>query len=77
MIVYKQVCNPSIQFMIYESLLKHVTAKRAADKRGLKTVSSGKVFYIFCLIGVAGVNQTDSIVCGKPILLRVSSTLFY
>ncbi|CAM6007262.1 unnamed protein product [Sphagnum balticum] len=38
------VCNPSIQFMIYESLLKHVTAKRAADKRGLKTVSSGEVF---------------------------------
>lgn len=44
LIVYKQVCNPSIQFMIYESLLKHVTAKRAADKRGLKTVSSGEVF---------------------------------
>jgi hypothetical protein len=32
---------------------------------------------VFCLIGVTGVNQTDSIVCGKPMLLHVSSTLFY
>ncbi|XP_062163626.1 peroxisomal nicotinamide adenine dinucleotide carrier-like isoform X2 [Alnus glutinosa] len=38
------VCNPSIQFMIYESLLKHLRAKRAANKQGSKTVTALEVF---------------------------------
>ncbi|XP_042491814.1 peroxisomal nicotinamide adenine dinucleotide carrier-like [Macadamia integrifolia] len=38
------VCNPSIQFMIYESLLKHLKAKRAATKQGSKGVSALEVF---------------------------------
>ncbi|XP_043702685.1 peroxisomal nicotinamide adenine dinucleotide carrier-like [Telopea speciosissima] len=38
------VCNPSIQFMIYESLLKHLKAKRAATKQSSKGVSALEVF---------------------------------
>ncbi|XWS65660.1 hypothetical protein CRYUN_Cryun05aG0132800 [Craigia yunnanensis] len=38
------VCNPSIQFMIYESSLKHLKEKRAANnKHGLKNVSALEV----------------------------------
>ncbi|KAK4782184.1 hypothetical protein SAY86_016286 [Trapa natans] len=35
-----QVCNPSIQFMIYETSLKHLKAKRAAKKDGSKDVTA-------------------------------------
>ncbi|KAG6648164.1 hypothetical protein I3843_07G126400 [Carya illinoinensis] len=38
------VCNPSIQFMIYESLLKHLRRKRAANKQGSKNITSLEVF---------------------------------
>ncbi|XP_047160532.1 peroxisomal nicotinamide adenine dinucleotide carrier-like isoform X2 [Vigna umbellata] len=34
------VCNPSIQFMIYESSLKHLRAKRAAKKQGNTSISA-------------------------------------
>ncbi|XP_048432795.1 peroxisomal nicotinamide adenine dinucleotide carrier isoform X2 [Pyrus x bretschneideri] len=34
------VCNPSIQFMIYESSLKHMKTKRAARKQGSKNVTA-------------------------------------
>ena len=40
-----QVCNPSIQFMIYETSLKHLRAKRAENKQGLKTVTALEVKY--------------------------------
>ncbi|KAF8406785.1 hypothetical protein HHK36_008877 [Tetracentron sinense] len=34
------VCNPSIQFMIYESSLKHLRTKHATNKRGSKDVTA-------------------------------------
>ncbi|KAG4992906.1 hypothetical protein JHK87_026363 [Glycine soja] len=34
------VCNPSIQFMIYESSLKHLREKRAAKKQGNTSISA-------------------------------------
>ncbi|XP_050132855.1 peroxisomal nicotinamide adenine dinucleotide carrier-like isoform X2 [Malus sylvestris] len=34
------VCNPSIQFMIYESSLKHLKTKRAARKQGSKNITA-------------------------------------
>ncbi|KAA8514761.1 hypothetical protein F0562_017940 [Nyssa sinensis] len=40
------VCNPSIQFMIYESSLKHLRVKRAANKQGLKKVTAIEVFLL-------------------------------
>lgn len=43
------VCNPSIQFMIYESSLKHLKAKRATNKHGLKNVSALEVFLLGAL----------------------------
>ncbi|XP_019072254.1 peroxisomal nicotinamide adenine dinucleotide carrier isoform X3 [Vitis vinifera] len=43
------VCNPSIQFMIYETSLKHLRAKRAENKQGLKTVTALEVFLLGAL----------------------------
>ncbi|XP_047160530.1 peroxisomal nicotinamide adenine dinucleotide carrier-like isoform X1 [Vigna umbellata] len=40
------VCNPSIQFMIYESSLKHLRAKRAAKKQGNTSISALEVFLV-------------------------------
>ncbi len=40
------VSNPSIQFMIYESLLKRLTAKCTANEQGLKHVSAIQVFLL-------------------------------
>ncbi|KAK4767772.1 hypothetical protein SAY87_002913 [Trapa incisa] len=43
------VCNPSIQFMIYETSLKHLKAKRAAKKDGSKDVMALEVFLLGAL----------------------------
>ncbi|KAL2607310.1 hypothetical protein AAZV13_09G235400 [Glycine max] len=40
------VCNPSIQFMIYESSLKHLREKRAAKKQGNTSISALEVFLV-------------------------------
>ncbi|XP_077212386.1 peroxisomal nicotinamide adenine dinucleotide carrier-like isoform X1 [Tasmannia lanceolata] len=40
------VCNPSIQFMIYETSLKRLRAKRAVNRHGLKNVTSLEVFLL-------------------------------
>uniref|UniRef100_A0A7N0RAL3 Uncharacterized protein n=2 Tax=Kalanchoe fedtschenkoi TaxID=63787 RepID=A0A7N0RAL3_KALFE len=40
------VCNPSIQFMIYESSLKHLRAKRAARKEGSQNVYALEAFLL-------------------------------
>lgn len=46
-ILHKQVCNPSIQFMIYESSLKYLRAKRTANKSGFKNVTALEVHVSF------------------------------
>ncbi|KAJ7973657.1 Peroxisomal nicotinamide adenine dinucleotide carrier like [Quillaja saponaria] len=43
------VCNPSIQFMIYESLLKHLREKRASNKKISKSVTALEVFQLGAL----------------------------
>lgn len=43
------VCNPSIQFMIYETSLKRLKEKRSANKHGLKNVSALEVFLLGAL----------------------------
>ncbi|KAJ1427648.1 Mitochondrial substrate/solute carrier [Sesbania bispinosa] len=40
------VCNPSIQFMIYESSLKHLRARRSAKKQGNTSISALEVFLV-------------------------------
>lgn len=52
------VCNPSIQFMIYESLLKHLRAKRAANKQGSKTVTALEVFLLGALAKLGATIST-------------------
>ncbi|KAM7509074.1 hypothetical protein LguiA_019527 [Lonicera macranthoides] len=56
------VCNPSIQFMIYESLLKRLRAKHAA-KQGSKNISALEVFLsgAFAKLGAT--------VCTYPLLV--------
>ncbi|XP_004300061.1 PREDICTED: peroxisomal nicotinamide adenine dinucleotide carrier-like isoform X1 [Fragaria vesca subsp. vesca] len=43
------VCNPSIQFMIYEGSLKRLRAKRAASKQGKKNITALEVFLLGAL----------------------------
>lgn len=40
------VCNPSIQFMIYESSIKHLKKKRADNKQSSTKVSALEVFLV-------------------------------
>ncbi|XP_074556317.1 peroxisomal nicotinamide adenine dinucleotide carrier-like [Curcuma longa] len=43
------VCNPSIQFMIYETSLKHLRKKRSGNKNGVKDVTALQVFLLGAL----------------------------
>ncbi|XP_057974621.1 peroxisomal nicotinamide adenine dinucleotide carrier-like isoform X2 [Malania oleifera] len=52
------VCNPSIQFMIYESSLKHLRAKRATNKQGLKNVTALEVFLLGALAKLGATIST-------------------
>ncbi|KAF3446970.1 hypothetical protein FNV43_RR12150 [Rhamnella rubrinervis] len=52
------VCNPSIQFMIYESSLKHLRAKRAANKQGLKNITALEVFLLGALAKLGATVST-------------------
>ncbi|PON35898.1 Mitochondrial carrier domain containing protein [Parasponia andersonii] len=52
------VCNPSIQFMIYESTLKHLKARRAASKRGSKTASALDIFLLGALAKLGATVST-------------------
>ncbi|KAK7308447.1 hypothetical protein VNO77_42052 [Canavalia gladiata] len=52
------VCNPSIQFMIYESSLKHIRAKRSAKKQGDKSVSALEVFLVGALAKLGATVST-------------------
>lgn len=81
------VCNPSIQFMIYESSLKRLKEKRAADKKhGLKNVSALEVFVLgaFAKLGATVTTYPLLVVksrlqakqeIGGNISLRYSGTL--
>eukprot|EP01018_Ginkgo_biloba_P028671 Gb_13401 [translate_table: standard] len=40
------VSNPSMQFMLYETLLKHLSAKRALNKKSLKNVTAMEIFLL-------------------------------
>ncbi|KAL0390421.1 UNVERIFIED_CONTAM: Peroxisomal nicotinamide adenine dinucleotide carrier [Sesamum calycinum] len=51
------VCNPSIQFMIYETLLKHLRTRRAAKRQGSKNVTAlegSSPFSVYCLCDIWG-----------------------
>ncbi|KAL3734511.1 hypothetical protein ACJRO7_023807 [Eucalyptus globulus] len=52
------VCNPSIQFMIYETSLKHLRAKHSASKRGLKNVNALEVFLLGALAKLGATVST-------------------
>lgn len=80
------VCNPSIQFMIYESSLKHLRAKRASSQKGTKNVSALEVFLLGAVAKLGATVSTYPLLVvksrlqakqeiGGNILLRYSGTL--
>ncbi|XP_050230467.1 peroxisomal nicotinamide adenine dinucleotide carrier-like isoform X2 [Mercurialis annua] len=52
------VCNPSIQFMIYETSLKHIRAKRSTSKQGRKDVIALEVFLLGALAKLGATVST-------------------
>ncbi|XP_059634761.1 peroxisomal nicotinamide adenine dinucleotide carrier-like isoform X2 [Cornus florida] len=52
------VCNPSIQFMIYETSLKHLRVKRATIKQGMKDVTATEVFLLGALAKLGATVST-------------------
>lgn len=52
------VCNPSIQFMIYESSLKYLKAKRTARQYGLRHVTALEVFLLGALAKLGATVST-------------------
>ncbi|KAK1317054.1 Peroxisomal nicotinamide adenine dinucleotide carrier [Acorus calamus] len=57
------VCNPSIQFMIYETSLKKLRFRRAANKRGSKNVTALEVFLLGALA------KLGATLCTYPLLV--------
>jgi hypothetical protein len=69
LLVAQQVSNPSIQFMIYETLLKKLTEKRAINERGLKHVAATEVILLVPssdLFYQLAVKQTLLRLCNVP-----------
>ncbi|XP_050268094.1 peroxisomal nicotinamide adenine dinucleotide carrier-like [Quercus robur] len=80
------VCNPSIQFMIYESSLKHLRAKRATNKQGSTNVAAWEVFLLGAIAKLGATVSTYPLLVvksrlqakqeiGGNISLRYSGTL--
>ncbi|XP_051142363.1 peroxisomal nicotinamide adenine dinucleotide carrier-like [Andrographis paniculata] len=57
------VCNPSIQFMIYESLLKRLRARRAAGRKGSINITAMEIFL------VGAMAKLGATVCTYPLLV--------
>ncbi|XP_057781179.1 peroxisomal nicotinamide adenine dinucleotide carrier-like [Salvia miltiorrhiza] len=57
------VCNPSIQFMIYESLLKRLRSKRSAKKQGSTNIKAVEIFV------VGAIAKLGATVCTYPLLV--------
>ncbi|KAL3616394.1 hypothetical protein CASFOL_039784 [Castilleja foliolosa] len=57
------VCNPSIQFMIYESLLKRLRTKRSYNQKGPTNISAIEIFL------VGAVAKLGATVCTYPLLV--------
>ncbi|KAF9686544.1 hypothetical protein SADUNF_Sadunf02G0000300 [Salix dunnii] len=66
------VCNPSIQFMIYESSLKHLRAKRFANKQGYKNVTALEVFLLGALAKLGATVSTYPL-----LVVKVNSPLAF
>ncbi|KAG6403451.1 hypothetical protein SASPL_135673 [Salvia splendens] len=70
------VCNPSIQFMIYESLLKRLRSRRSAKKQGSTNIKALEVNLLTCLVFsinliflVGAIAKLGATVCTYPLLV--------
>ncbi|XP_027149227.1 peroxisomal nicotinamide adenine dinucleotide carrier-like isoform X2 [Coffea eugenioides] len=52
------VCNPSIQFMIYETSLKHLRATRGTNKKAVKSVTALEAFLLGALAKLGATVST-------------------
>ncbi|WOL19510.1 peroxisomal nicotinamide adenine dinucleotide carrier-like [Canna indica] len=80
------VCNPSIQFMIYETSLKHLRSKRSRTKPGEKNVTALEVFFLGALAKLGATVATYPLLVvksrlqakqeiGNNVMLRYTGTL--
>ncbi|KZV39820.1 peroxisomal nicotinamide adenine dinucleotide carrier [Dorcoceras hygrometricum] len=85
-LIMASVCNPSIQFMIYESLLKHLRSKRSSTKQGLKNITALEIFLVGALAKLGATVSTYPLLVvksrlqakqeiGGNVSLRYSGTL--
>ncbi|KAK9100619.1 hypothetical protein Scep_024049 [Stephania cephalantha] len=68
------VCNPSIQFMIYECLVKRLRAKRAAVKNGSTDVTALEVFFFGALAKLGATVATYPLLVVKSRLQAKQET---
>ncbi|KAG1358959.1 peroxisomal nicotinamide adenine dinucleotide carrier [Cocos nucifera] len=80
------VCNPSIQFMIYETSLKRLRSKHSENKRGMKNITPLEVFLLGALAKLGATVSTYPLLVvksrlqakqeiGSNVMLRYTGTL--
>ncbi|XP_026662326.2 peroxisomal nicotinamide adenine dinucleotide carrier-like isoform X2 [Phoenix dactylifera] len=80
------VCNPSIQFMIYETSLKRLQSKHSENKRGMKNITPFEVFLLGALAKLGATVSTYPLLVvksrlqakqeiGRNVMLRYTGTL--
>lgn len=80
------VCNPSIQFMIYETSLKRLRSKHSENKRGMKNITPLEVFLLGALAKLGATVSTYPLLVvksrlqakqeiGRNVMLRYTGTL--
>lgn len=80
------VCNPSIQFMIYETSLRSLKEKRATNKHGVKQITALEVFFLGAVAKLGATVTTYPLLVvksrlqakqdiGSNVSLRYSGTL--
>ncbi|XP_073012361.1 peroxisomal nicotinamide adenine dinucleotide carrier-like [Typha latifolia] len=80
------VCNPSIQFMIYETSIKHLQTKRLAIKSGIKNLTALEVFLLGAVAKLGATISTYPLLVvksrlqakqeiGRNVMLRYTGTL--
>ncbi|XP_057824887.2 peroxisomal nicotinamide adenine dinucleotide carrier isoform X2 [Cryptomeria japonica] len=68
------VSNPSIQFMLYETLLKRLRAKRALNKPGLQSISAVEIFLLGALAKLGATVTTYPLLVVKSRLQAKQQT---
>ncbi|GKE85487.1 peroxisomal nicotinamide adenine dinucleotide carrier-like protein, partial [Tanacetum coccineum] len=68
------VCNPSIQFMIYESSIKYLKTKRAIKKQSSHTVTALEVFLVGAIAKLGATVTTYPLLVVKNLVKLVDKS---